>query len=129
METQIMKSIGNPWQSQWGFNPSKQNDITDWKQVFSLIYPTDSAASLVTKNYIYILGGFNRNVVSNIIQRASFDNNGDLIHSWINAGILPISLRGMGYVAAKNRIYLIGGCSHFDSFFIYIQLLLTKMGV
>jgi N-acetylneuraminic acid mutarotase len=109
------ESGGNPWQSQWGFNPSVQNDITDWKKVSSLVYPTSSAATLVTKNYIYVLGGFNANIIANTIQRASFDANGNLTSTWSNVGFIPEGMRGMGYVATKGRFYLIGGADHLDA--------------
>jgi hypothetical protein len=116
METQIMKSIGNPWQSQWGFNPSTQSDITDWKQVSSLVYPTSSSALLVTKNHMYILGGFNKNTIANTIQGVSFDDNGDLISNWNIVGYIPEGMHSMGYTVAKNRFYLIGGANHLDGY-------------
>jgi N-acetylneuraminic acid mutarotase len=112
----MLKEIaGNPWHSQCGFNPFKQSDITDWVQVSHLVYPTNSAASLVTKNYIYILGGLNRNTITNTIQRASFDSDGNLTSVWDNAGFIPEGMQGMGYVTAKGRFYLIGGADHLDA--------------
>jgi hypothetical protein len=100
---------GIPWQSQYGFNPSTQSDITVWTNANSLTTATEQAASLVTKNYIYILGGFGTTTALNTIQRASFDTNGNLTSSWSSIGTLPISLYRMGYVAARGRFYLIGG--------------------
>jgi hypothetical protein len=112
----MLKEIaGNPWQSQCGFNPFKQSDITDWTQASHLVYPTNSAASLVTKNYIYILGGLNRNIIANTIQRVSFDADGNLTSAWNKAGFIPEGMHGMGYVAAKGRFYLIGGADHLDA--------------
>jgi hypothetical protein len=104
------ESAGIPWQSQYGFNSSTQHDIINWISVASLINNNAYAASLVTKNYIYILGGTDiANGSFDTIQRASFDNDGDLTSAWINVGTLPTPLYGMGYVATKDRIYLIGG--------------------
>jgi hypothetical protein len=104
------ESAGIPWQSQYGFNSSTQHDIINWISVASLINNNAYAASLVTKNYIYILGGTDiANSSFDTIQRASFDNDGDLTSAWINVGTLPTPLYGMGYVATKDRIYLIGG--------------------
>jgi hypothetical protein len=102
---------GIPWQSQCGFNPSTQNDITGWTSTNSLVTATMGAASLVTKNYIYILGGNNGNNDINTIQRASFDNNGVLSSTWSNVGTLPVAMNSMGYAATKGRFYLIGGHS------------------
>jgi hypothetical protein len=99
---------GIPWQSQWGFNPSTQSDITGWTNVSNLTTNVIDAASLVTKNYIYILGGNNNGSLNNI-QRASFDANGNLTSTWSNVGTLPVAMGGMCYVAAKGRFYLIGG--------------------
>jgi hypothetical protein len=102
------ESAGVPWQSQCGFNPSMQNDITGWASANSLAFAVRDSASLVTKNYIYILGGNNGGSLDTI-QRASFDANGNLSSTWSNVGYLPIGMWGMGYVAAKGRFYLIGG--------------------
>jgi hypothetical protein len=111
----LKKIASNPWQSQCGFNPFKQSDITDWSQTSSLVYPTSSATSLVTKNYIYILGGFNANTIANTIQRVSFDADGNLTSAWDNAGFIPEGMHDMGYVATKGRFYLIGGADHLDA--------------
>jgi N-acetylneuraminic acid mutarotase len=104
-----VESAGVPWQSQYGFNTSTQSDITDWVSTASLINNNAYAASLVTKNYIYILGGYDGNGASNTIQRASFDSNGNLTSAWSNVDTLPTPLYGMGYVATKDRIYIIAG--------------------
>jgi hypothetical protein len=100
---------GKPWQSQCGFNPSTQNDITGWTQAASLAQAVSEAASLVTKNYMYILGGYSVNSAFNTIQRASFDNDGNLSSTWSNVGSLPTALSEMGYIATKGRFYLLGG--------------------
>jgi N-acetylneuraminic acid mutarotase len=105
----FVASDGIPWQSQCGFNPSTQSDITDWASTNSLATATINAASLVTKNYIYILGGLITNGATSTIQRASFDANGNLSSSWSNIGSMPNAMYGMGYVATKGRFYLIGG--------------------
>jgi N-acetylneuraminic acid mutarotase len=105
----VKESAGVPWQSQYGFNSSTQNDITGWTSANNLTAVIVGAASLVTKNYIYILGGNNTRTALNIIQRASFDANGDLSSTWSNVGTLPDSISSMGYVATKSRFYLIGG--------------------
>jgi hypothetical protein len=101
---------GAPWHSQYGFNPSTQNDVTGWVSSNSLVTAERAAAPLATKNYIYILGGYNNsNGPLNTIQRASFDANGDLSSTWSNVGTLPVAMHAMGYVATKGRFYLIGG--------------------
>jgi N-acetylneuraminic acid mutarotase len=116
MEIHLKENIGNPWQSQWGFNPSTQSDITDWKQVSSLVYPTSSAALLVTKNHIYILGGYSECAIANTIQAVSFNANGDLISNWSIVGTIPEGMHSMGYIVVKNRFYLIGGANHLDGY-------------
>jgi N-acetylneuraminic acid mutarotase len=111
----IIKSVGIPWQSQYGFNSSTQNDITGWTSTNSLMTAAYYAASLVTKNYIYVLGGQSSNGAAlNTIQRASFDNNGVLSSAWSNVGTLPVAMYGMGYAATKGRFYLIGGYDDTD---------------
>lgn len=105
----FVETGGRPWESQYGFNPSLQNDITNWSQEASLVSNNSCSASLVAGNYIYILGGFNGSTATSNIQRASFNSSGNLTSAWTNAGNLPIALYGMGYVATKDRIYLIGG--------------------
>jgi N-acetylneuraminic acid mutarotase len=101
--------IGIPWQSQYGFNSSKQEDISGWTSTDNLTTATRSAVSLVTKNYMYILGGSNSNGYLDTIQSAPFDSNGALSSNWSKVGALPVSMGFMGYVATKSRFYLIGG--------------------
>jgi hypothetical protein len=113
---QFNESAGIPWQSQWGFNPSTQSDITGWTSNNNLTTATTYASSLVTKNYIYILGGYGVNGVLNTIQRASFDADGNLTSSWSNVGTLPAAIYGMGYIATKGRFYLISGYN--DTFYV-----------
>jgi len=108
---QPIPGAGIPWQSQCGFNPSTQSDIIGWTSTNSLVTAVYAAASLVTKNYIYILGGYGLSGILDTIQRASFDANGDLTSTWSNVGTLPVAMYGMGYVATKGRFYLIGGCN------------------
>jgi N-acetylneuraminic acid mutarotase len=101
---------GIPWKFQYGFNPSTQSDITGWVQENnSLAQEAAYVASLVTEKYIYILGGYGSSGTLNTIQRATFDANGNLTTPWSSVGALPASMYSMGYVAAKNRFYLIGG--------------------
>jgi N-acetylneuraminic acid mutarotase len=107
----FIETGGRAWQSQWGFNQSTQNDITGWTSANGLASAVRDAASLVTKNYIYVLGGQGPTSVLNTIQRASFDNDGNLSSTWSNVGTLPVSMYGMGYVATKGRYYLVGGYS------------------
>jgi N-acetylneuraminic acid mutarotase len=100
---------GVPWQSQCSFNSSTQSDITNWASANSLATATSQAASLVTKNYIYVLGGAGNNEILSTIQKASFDNDGKLTSGWNNVSSLPAAMYGMGYVTTKGRFYLIGG--------------------
>jgi hypothetical protein len=105
----VKESAGVPWESQYGFNPSTQSDITDWTSAAPLINNNTYAASLVTKNYIYILGGSDENNALNTIQRASFNNDGNLTSDWTNVDTLPTPLYGMRCIATKGRVYLIAG--------------------
>jgi N-acetylneuraminic acid mutarotase len=112
MEMQLKGGINASKQHQWKFIPSIQNHTLNWKLENPLIEKVYLTASFITKNYIYILGGSNGDAL-NTIQRASFDNNGNLTSTWSKVGTLPIAMAGMGYVATKNRLYLISG--HNDS--------------
>jgi N-acetylneuraminic acid mutarotase len=94
----------------------KESKITEWKLEKPLMKKITSVASLTTKNYIYILGGYSENGYTDTIQRASFDANGDLTSTWSNVGTLPQAMSNMGYVATKGRFYLIGGRSGYDNF-------------
>jgi len=108
--TPIIEDAGIPWLCQYGFNPSVQNGISGWRlESNNLIVNTAASPFLVTKNYIYLLGGYNSGSGLNNIQRASFDANGNLTSGWSNVGTLPTAMWSMGFVAAKGRFYLIGG--------------------
>jgi len=109
--TPMIEDAGIPWQSQCGFNPSIQKNIIGWTNTNNLVVSTIHAATLVTKNYIYLLGGYNGSALNNI-QRASFDSKGYLTTTWSNIGTLPVQMYSMGYVATRNRFYLIGGINN-----------------
>jgi N-acetylneuraminic acid mutarotase len=94
----------------------KESKIMEWKLEKPLMKKITSAASLTTKNYIYILGGYSENGYTDTIQRVSFDANGDLTSDWSDVGTLPQAMGNMGYVTTKDRFYLIGGRCGYDNF-------------
>jgi hypothetical protein len=112
----IKESAGIPWLSQCGFNSSTQSDITDWTSTNSLTANAINAATLATKNYIYVLGGYGSDGPLDTIQRASFDSDGNLSSDWYSVGTLPVAMSEMGYVATKGRFYLIGGYNYSGPF-------------
>ena len=65
-------------------------------------------STLITKNYVYVCGGYNGTDTLNTVYTAPINSDGTL-GTWVTAGNLPGPLRGSQVVAYVNKVYLLGG--------------------
>jgi len=101
---------GQPWRQQYHINNSENTDITKWSIAGNLPEALSNFQAVVTKNRIYILGGYNKHFRAETVYTASIDDNGN-IGKWTNSDPLPDPLASSQVIVANNRIYLLGGYS------------------
>ena len=100
---------GQPWRQQYQFNTTQSADITGWGSHANLSVERSVFSTLVTKNRVYILGGWNASGDStNTIYTAPIAGDGT-IGAWTTSGTLPVVISGTSCVVTKNRVYLFGG--------------------
>lgn len=105
---------GRPWAEQFDINLTQKNEMTVWVNSNALRFNSESAASLVTKNRVYLIGGHTEYVElvgfssTNRIESAIVNEDGSL-GTWEHYGYLPYALSCSKAIVTKNRVYLIGG--------------------
>ncbi len=82
--------------------------LGSWTIGTSLPGPLQGSQAIVTKNRVYLLGGYiNGNVVSTVYT-APINSDGTL-GVWTTGTTLPSALQLSSVIITKNRIYLLGG--------------------
>ena len=111
-DDRIMMGAGKPWQQQYGFNPNAHYSFNSPVARSNLANTTANAQIAVTKNKIFVLGGaIGSGVLSNAIQSATLDANGN-IGTWSNIALtLPSGMSNFQVVVARNYLYLLAGVS------------------
>lgn len=99
---------GQPWQQQYEFNKSQSVDINSWTTTTSLPISLTYSSSIVTKNRVYLFGGYNGTGWINTIYTAPINADGTL-GAWSTSGTLPIAWGVQKAIVIKNRVYLLGG--------------------
>lgn len=104
--------IGQPWKQQYSFSTNNSlNDLGLWGSDVTLPYAMYNAATIVTSNRVYLIGGqTNDTTFLNSIYYAPINSDGSL-GSWVSAGTIPISMARMKAVVGNKFVYLIGGYS------------------
>ena len=103
-----MPGSGRPWQQQYQINTTQSADITGWVAGTSLPGPLQISSVIVTKNRVYLLGGYNSTTTTSAVYTAPINADGTL-GTWTTGTALPAALRGSNIIATKNRVYLCGG--------------------
>ena len=100
---------GKPWQQQYQFNNSQISDVTGWKTGPSLPVGLSAPSMIVTRNRVYLMGGYlyNSNPTSSVYTM-SIDSNG-LISATTTSTALPSAVSGAACFMTKNRVFLAGG--------------------
>jgi hypothetical protein len=101
------KYNAKPWKQQYSFNITQSADITGWTTGTSLPGVLYASQAIVTKNRVYLLGGFTTNSVSTVYT-APINEDGTL-GTWTTGTSLPGVLRTSQAIVTKNRVYLLGG--------------------
>jgi len=100
---------GKPWVQQYAINTEQTNNITGWSSSAALQENTSNAQAIVTKNRVYLLGGYSSTSGYLAgIQSAPINADGTL-GAWINDGGLPTTLSEAQAIVTKNRVYILGG--------------------
>lgn len=64
--------------------------------------------TLMTKNTVYVVGGYDGTSMTNKVFKASVNTDGTL-GTWSSGTLLPINVANDSLIATKNKVYLIGG--------------------
>ena len=108
-ETNILTAgSGKPWQQQYQINEVQSSDITGWVATTNFPISLTSAMCFVTKNKVYMLGGYNGTTWSSAVYSATINGDGTL-GTWTLGTALPSSLGHSSAIVTKNRVYVIGG--------------------
>ena len=106
-------SIGNgrPWEQLNYAGGTMPESIYEWSNGTSPQVGVEYSASLVTKNRVYLVGGYNTSgVYWNGVQTAEIDANG-VIGSWslASSSYIPEGTSNHTLFVTKNRVYIAGG--------------------
>ena len=89
-------------------NINSDGTISGWSTTTALPSPISYAQAVVTKNRVYLLGGFNDPSFLSSVYTATIDSNGNL-GSWNSGTPLPDSLGHAQAIVSNSNLYLIGG--------------------
>ena len=103
----LMPGSGRPWQQQYQINASQSGAITGWTTGTALPITIGYSQTIVTKNRVYVIGGYNGSSLSNVYT-AEINADGTL-GAWSSATSLPTPFLGTQAIVTKNRVYLLGG--------------------
>lgn len=104
----LMPGSGKPWQQQYQINETQSADITGWVSETNLPDNIGWSRTLVTKNYVYLIGGYNGTILLSTVYRADINTDGTL-GAWISTSQLPVAIRCHCLVSGRNKVYIIGG--------------------
>ena len=99
---------GKPWKQQYAFNTEQSSDITGWVADANLPGTLHASQAIVTKNRVYLLGGYNGNNYVSTVYTAPINEDGTL-GTWTTGTNLPGVLYHSQAIVTKNRVYLLGG--------------------
>jgi len=102
-----MPGSGLPWEQQYQLNESQAGNITGWTTTTSLPTTLSTAAVFVTKNRVYLCGGYiNDTTQTNAVYTAPINSDGTL-GTWNATTNLPNVANRLNAVVTKNRVYLL----------------------
>lgn len=107
--TNIRVGNGCPWQQQYEFNSTQSADITGWATGTALPGTMYNSRVVVTKNRVYLLGGFlNSSTPSKNVYTAPINADGS-IGAWVKDVDLPYTMSEFTVIVTKNLVYILGG--------------------
>ena len=105
-----MIGSGKPWQQQYDINNTQLSELNTWTAGTALPGALGWSSAVVTKNRVYLFGGWNGSAYSSIVYTAVINIDGSL-GSWTTGTALPGPLGVSQAIVTKNRIYLVAGYS------------------
>lgn len=100
---------GQPWCQQYEINKLQSvSDIGPWGTGTALPVALTYSSTIVTKNRVYLFGGYNGTSWISTIYTAPINTDGTL-GSWSTSGTLPMAWGVQKAVIIKNKVYLLGG--------------------
>ena len=99
---------GKPWQNQYDINTENNDDISNIRSVQALPGVLGGSATFVTKNRVYVYGGYNGSSNVGTGYTAAINNDGTL-GVWAAATTLPTVYAYSTAIVVKNKVYLLGG--------------------
>lgn len=104
----LMPGSGRPWEQQYQINTSQTGNLTGWTASQTLPIAITRANFVVTKNRVYMIGGYDASGPVASVFTATINTDGSL-GTWTSTTSLPTELDGASVIVFKNRVYLIGG--------------------
>ncbi len=106
---ELTPGAGRPWQQQNSFNDLQSTDVLGWTAGTSLPGVLALGQSLVTKNRVYILGGFTgTGAFVTTVYTAPINTDGTL-GAWTTGTAIPVGLLDASVFVVKNKAYIVGG--------------------
>ena len=122
-----LSGSGKPWKQQYRFNEEQTIDIGLWEASTNLPIPISKTQAIVTKNRVYLLGGWDGEGVLGAIYTAPVDNEG-IVGEWDISGSLPIPLRLSQAITVKDKVYLLGGDDGISSLSVILTTNINEDG-
>ena len=100
---------GQPWRQQYSFNKANST-IGTWVANTPLSNNVSNSHVIVTKNRVYLLGGWlnNTSTSTSTVYTAPINPNGTL-GALVNSTPLPVAVGYSQAIVTNNRVYLLGG--------------------
>ena len=96
-----------PWVNQYDINLTG-DALGAWTTGTALPAPLRGSQAIVTKNRVYLLGGYNGSTFVTTVYTAPINSDGTL-GSWTTSSSLPAAFYVAQAIATKNRVYVLGG--------------------
>jgi hypothetical protein len=93
--------MGQPWRQQYAFNTEQSTDITGWTTGTSLPAAVYYSQAIVTKNRVYLLGGYVNGSYSSTVYTAPILSDGTL-GTWTTGTSLPATVYASQAIVTKN---------------------------
>ena len=104
----MMSGSGKPWQQQYQINTTQTGDITGWSTGTALPITLSGSAVIMTKNRVYLMGGYNGTGSVSSVYTAPINADGTL-GAWSTTTSLPGVISSAEAFVTKNRVYVLSG--------------------
>ena len=99
---------GKPWKNLYAFDTNAETTLGAWTTGALLPNTLYYPQAIVTKNRVYLLGGFTDHSYSSTTYTAPINPDGTL-GAWTTGTSLPATIACSQAIVTKNRVYLLGG--------------------